>query len=103
MAGSEEEVKSLLIRVKKTKIMASGPIGTWQTDGEEVDTVAYFISCAPKLLWMVTAAMKLKDACPLKAMTSLNSILKIRAITLPTKIHIVKIMVFPIVMYGCQS
>ena len=65
MAGNEEEVKSLLIRVKKTKIMASGPIGTWQIDGEEVETVAYFISCAPKLLWMVTATMKFKDTCSL--------------------------------------
>ena len=106
MAESEEELKSLLIKVKeesekvglklniqKTKIMASGPITSWQIDGE---TVAGFTFLGSK----VTAAMKLKDAYSLEVMTNPDSILKIRDITLPTKVHLVKAMVFPVVMYG---
>ena len=82
--------------------MASGPITSWQIDGETVETVADFIwgGGAPKSLQMMTAAMKLKD--PLlgrKVMTNLDSILKNRDITLPTKVHLVKDMVFPAVMY----
>ena len=118
MAESEEELKSLLMKVKeesekvglklniqKTKIMASGPITSWQIDGETVETVSDFIFWAPKSLQMVTAAMKLKDAYSLegKFMTNLDSIFKIRDITLPTKVHLVKAMVFPVVMYGCES
>ena len=107
MAESEEELKSFLMKVKeesekvglklniqKTKIMASGPISSWQ-----------IVLWAPKSLQMVTAAMKLKDAYSLegKVMTNLDSILKSRDITLSTKIHQVKAMVFPVVRYGCES
>ena len=117
MAESEEELKSLLMKVKaqsekvglklniqKTKIMASGPITSWQIDGETVETVADFIFGAPKSLQMMIAAMKLR--CLLlgrKVITNLDSILKSRNITLPTKVRLVKAMVFPIVMYGCES
>ena len=115
MAESEEELKSLLLKVKeeskkvdlklniqKTKIMASGPITSWEIHGE---TVSDFIFWAPKSLQMVTAAMKLKDAYSLEGnvMTNLDSILKSRDITLPTKVCLVKAMVFPAVMFGCES
>ena len=118
MAESKEELKSLLMNVKeksakiglklniqKSKIMASGPITSWQIDGETKQTVTDLFSWAPKSLQMVTAAMKLKDACSFgrKAMTNLDSVLKGRDITLPTNVHLVKAMVFPVVMYGCES
>ena len=116
----KEELKSLLMKVKeksekvglklniqKTKIMASGPITSWQIDGETVETVSDFdFFLAPKSLQMVIAAMKLKDAYSLerrKVMTNLDSIFKSRNITLPTKVHLVKAIVFPVVMYGCES
>ena len=112
-AESEEELKSLLIKVKeesekagmklkiqKTKIMASSPINSWQIDGETMETVTDFILGAPKSLQMVSAAMKLKDACSLEE--KLDSILKSRDITLPTKVRLVKAMVFPVVMHGCE-
>ena len=87
--------------------MASGPIISWQRDGETMETVRdyFFFFCAPKLLQMVTAALKLKDACSLeeKLWSKLDSILKSRDITLPTKVRLVKAMVFPVVMYGCES
>ena len=85
--------------------MASGPITSWQIDGETMQTVTDLFSWAPKSLQMVTAAMKLKRRVLLgrKAMTSLDSILKSRDISLPTKVHLIKAMVFPIVMYGCES
>ena len=85
--------------------MASTPITSWQTDGETMETVADFIWGAPKSLQMVTAAMKLKDARSLeeRSMTNLDSILKSRDITLPTKVRLVKAMVFPMVMYGCEN
>ena len=116
MAESEEEIKSLLMKVKeesekvglkpniqKTKIMASSPITSWQIDGETMETVTDFIFWAPNSLQMVTAAMKLKDACSLEEkLTNLDSILKSRQITLPTKVRLVKAMVFPVVMYGCE-
>ena len=117
MAESEEELKSLLMKVKeesekaglklniqKTQIMASGPITSWQIDGVTMEIVSDFILWAPKSLQMVTAATKLR--CLLlgrKVMSNLDSILKSRDITLPTKFHLVKAMVFPVVMYGCQS
>ena len=94
------------LNIQITKIMPSGPIALWQIDEETMETVADFIlGGAPKSLKIVTAAMKLKDFCSLKgkAMTNLDSILKSRDITLPTKVHIVKAMVFPVVMYGCES
>ena len=118
MAESEEELKSLLMKVKeesekvglklniqKTKIMASGPITSWQIDGKQMGKqwLTLFWG-APKSLQMVTTAMKLR--CLLlgrKVMTNLDSIFKSRDITLPTKIHLVKALVFPVVMYGCES
>ena len=119
MAESEEELKSLLMKVKvksekvglklniqKTKIMASGPITSWEINGEIVEIVSDFILGGSKSLRMVTAAMKLKDSLRLlgrKVMTNLDSILKSRDITLPTKVCLVKAMVFPVVMYGCES
>ena len=119
MAESEEELKSLLMKVKedsekvglklniqKTKIMASGPITSWQIDGETVETVSDFIFWVSK---MVIAdgdcSHEIKRHLPLgrKVMTNLDSILKIRDITLSTNVHLVKAMVFPVVMYGCDS
>ena len=111
MAESEEELKSLLMKVieesekvglklniQKTKIMTSGPITSWQIDGETVETVTDFFlgGGTPKSLWKVIAAMKLKDAC------SLDSILKSRHY-FATDVHLVKAMVFPVVRYGCES
>ena len=118
MAESQEELKSFLMKVKeesekvglklniqKTNIMASCPITSWQIDRETVETVTDFIFGAPTLLQMVTVAMRLKDACSLerKAMNNLDSILKHRDITMPTKVCLVTAMVFPVVMYGCES
>ena len=113
MAESEEELKSLLMKVKesekvglklnvqKTKITASGPITSWEIDGE---TVTDLFLGAPKSLQMVTAAMKLRRILlGRKVMTYLDSILKSRDITLPTMVHLVKAMVFPVVIYGCES
>ena len=114
-AESEEELKSLLMIVKKesekvglklniqkTKIMASGPITSWQIDGE---TVADFILGAPKITADGDCSHEIKRYLLLgrKAMTNLDSILKSRDIILPTKVHLVKAMVFPVVMYGCES
>ena len=90
----------LKLNIQKTKVMESGPITSWQVDGETVETVADFV-WAPKSLQMVIAAMKLKDAYSLEGI--LDSILKSRDITLPTKVHLVTAMVFPVVMYGCES
>ena len=117
MAESEGELKSLLMKVKeerenpglklniqKTKIMASSPITLWQIDGETMETVRGFIFEVPKSLQMVTAAMKFKRHLLLgrKVMTNLDSILKSRDLTLLTNVHLVKAMVFPAVMYGCE-
>ena len=118
MAESEEELKSLLIKVKeesenvglklniqKTKIMASGPITSWKIDGETVETVADFILGGSKITADGDCSHEIKRCLLLgrKVMTNLNSILKSRDITLPTKVHLVKAMVFPVVMYGCDS
>ena len=117
MAESKEELNRLLMKVKeeskevglklniqKTKIMASNPITSWEIDGETVETVAGSIFLAPKSLQMVSAAMKLKTLLGRKVMTNLDSILKSRdIITLPTKVHLVKAMVFPVVMYGYEN
>ena len=100
----ESEKIGLKLNIQKTKIMASGPIISWQIDGEMVETVSDFILGAPKSLQMVTAAMKLKDTfLGRKVMTNLYSIFKIRDITLPTKVCLVKAMVFPVIMYGFES
>ena len=104
MKVKECEKVGLKLNIQKTKIMASGPITSWQIDGETMETVRDFIYLAPKSLQMVTAAVKLKDfLLGRKAMTNLDSILKSRDITLPTKFHLVKAIVFPVVMYGCES
>ena len=91
--------------VQKTKIMASGPITSWQTDGETVETVADFIFLGSKITADGDCSQEIKRCLLLgrKAMTNLDSILKSRDITLSTKVHLVKTMVFPVVTYGCES
>ena len=102
MINHSSEKAGLKLNIRKTNIMAFGPITSWQIDGEKMETD--FISWAPKSLQMVTAAMKLKDLLlGRKVMTNLDSILKRRDITLLTKVRLVKDMVFPVVMYGCDS
>ena len=118
MAESEEELKSLLMKVKeesekvglklniqKTKIMASGPVTSWQIDGEMVETVADFIFLGSKMTADGDCSHEIKRCLLLgrKVMTNLDSILKSRGITLPTKVCLVKAMVFPVVTYGCES
>ena len=118
MAESEEELKSLLMKGKeesekvglklnseKTKGMASGPITSWQIDGENVETVADFIFLGSKITADGDCSHEIKRHLLLgrKVMTNLDSILKSRDITLPTKVHLVKPMVFPVVMYRCES
>ena len=118
MAESEEELKSLLMKVKeesekvglklniqKTKIMASSPITSWQIDGETVETVSDFILGGPKITTDGDCSHEIKRHLLLgrKDMTNLDSILKSGDITLPTKVYLVKVMVFPVVMYGCES
>ena len=117
MAESEEELKSLLMKVKeenekvglklniqKTKIMACGSITSWQIEGETVETVADFILGGSKITADGDCSQEIKRLLVLgrKVMTNLDSILKSRDITLPTKVHLVKAMVFPVVMYGCE-
>ena len=98
----ESEKASLTLSIQKTKIMASGPITSWEIDGEAMETVIDFISRAPKSLQMATAGKR--HLLPgRKAMTNLDSIFKSRDITLPTKVHILNDAVVPIVMYGCES
>ena len=118
MAESEEELKSLLMKVKeesekaglklnirKTKIMASGPITSLQIDGETMETVTYFIFLDSKITADGDCSHEIKRRLLLgrKVMTNLDSTLKSRDITLPTKVHLVKVMVFPAVIYGCES
>ena len=115
MAESEEELKSLLMKVKeecekiglklniqKTKIMAPGLITSWQIDGETMETVADFIFGGSKIIAVGDCSHEIKRCLLLgrKAMTNLDSILKIKDISLPTKVHLVKAMVFPVVIYG---
>ena len=117
MAESEEELKSLLMKVKeesekfglklniqKTKIMASGPITSWEKDGETVETVSDFIFLASKITADGDYSHEIKRHLLLgrKVMTNLDSIFKIRDITLPTKVRLVKATVFPVVVYGCE-
>ena len=118
MAESEEELKSLLMKVKeesekvglklnvqKTKIMASGPITSWELDGETVETVSDFNFLGSKITADGDYSHEIQRHLLLgrKAMSNLDSILKIRDITLPNKVHLVQAMAFPIVMYGCES
>ena len=118
MAESEEELKSLLMKVKeesekiglklniqKTKIMASGPITSWQIDGETVETVTNFIFLGSKITAYGECSREIKRHLLFgrKAVTNLDIILKSRDTTLPTKVCLVKAMIFPVVMYGCES
>ena len=118
MAESEEELKSLLMKVKeesekvglklniqKTKVVAPGPITSWEIDGETVETVADFIFWGSRMTADGNCTHEIKRRLLLgrQVMTNLDSILKSRDITLPTKVHLVKAMVFPVVMYGCES
>ena len=118
MAESEEELESLLMKVKeeseevglklniqKTKIMASSPITSWQIDGEKMETVSDFIFGGSKIPADGDCSHEIKRCLLLarKVMTNLNSILKSRDVTLPTKVRLVKAMVFPVVMCGCES
>ena len=98
-------MKKLKLNIQKTKIMASGPIPSWQIDGETVETVADFIFGGSKIAADGDCCHEIKRHWlhGRKVMTKLDSILKSRAITLPTKVHLVKAMVFPVVMYGCES
>ena len=101
----ESEKAGLKLNIKKTKIMASGPITSWQIDGETMETVTDFIFLGYKITADGDCSHEMKRRLLLgrKAMTNLDSILKCRDITLPTKVHLVKAMVFPAVMYGCES
>ena len=118
MTESEEELKSLLMKAKeenekaglkfsiqKTKIMASGSVTSWQIDGETMETVTDFIFLGSKITADGDCSHEIKRHLLLerKAVTNLGSILKSKDITLPTKVHLVKAMVFPVVMYGCES
>ena len=117
MAESEEDLKSFLMKgkeesdkaglelnIQKTKIMTSGPITSWQIDEETMKIVTDFIFWAPKSLQMVTEAMNKRHLLlERKAMTNADSISKSRDITSPTKVHLLKAMVFPAVMYGCEN
>ena len=101
----ESEKLGLKLNIQKTKIMASGPITSWQIDGETVETVANFIFLGSKITADGDCSNEIKIHLLLgrKVMTNLDSILKSRDITLPTNVHLVKAMVFPVVMYGCES
>ena len=118
MAESEEELKSLLMKgkeesekvglkldIQKTKIMASSPITSWEIDGETLETVSDFIFWGSKITADGDCSHEIKRRLPLgrKVMTNLDSIFKSRDITLPTKVRLVKVMIFPMVMYGCES
>ena len=118
MAENKEELKSLLLKLKeesekaglklniqKTKIMASGPITSWQIHGETMETVSDFILLGSQITADGDCSHEIKRHLLLgrNVMTNLDSILKSRDITLPTKVHLVKAMVFPVVMYGCES
>ena len=106
MKGKEESEKSgLKLNIQKTKIMASGPITSWQIDGETMETVSDFILGGSKISADGDCSHEIKRHLLLerKTMTNLDSILKSRDITLPTKVCLVKAMVFPVVMYGCES
>ena len=118
LMAESEELKSLLMKVKKesdkvglklkiqkTKIIASGPVTSWEIDGETVETVSDFIFWGSQIIADGDCSHEIKRCLLLgrKVMTNLDSIFKSRDITLPTKVHLVKAMVFPVVMYGCES
>ena len=95
----------LKLNIQRTETMASGPINSWQIDGETIETVTYFIFLGSKICVDSNCTQEIKRNLLLgrKAMINLDSLLKSRDITLPTKVHLVKVMVFPVVMYGCES
>ena len=101
----ESEKVGLKLNIQKTKIMASGPITLWEIDGETVETLSDFIFLVSKITADGDCSHEIKRCLLLgwKVMTNLDSILKSRDITLPTKVRLVKVMVFPVVMYGCES
>ena len=101
----ESEKAGLKLNIQKLKIMASGPITSWQIDGEKVGTVTDFIFWGSKITADSDCSQEIKRLLLLgrKVMTNVDSILKSRDITLPTKVHLVKVVVFPLVMYGCES
>ena len=101
----ESEKVGFKLNIQKTKIMASGPITSWQIDGETMETVIDFLFLGSKITAGGDFSHEIKRHLLLgrKAMTNIDSTLKIRGITLPTKVHLVKAMVFPVVMYGCES
>ena len=101
----ESEKVGLKLNIQKTKIMTSGPITSWQIDGETAETVADFIFGGSKITAYGDCSHKIKRHLLLgrKVMTNLDSTLKSRDITLPTKVHLVKVIIFPVVMYGCES
>ena len=99
----ESEKDGFKLNIQKTKVMASGPITSWQIDGETVETVADFIFGGSKITRDCSHEIKRRLLLGRKVMTNLDSILKSRDITLPTKVHLVKAMIFPVVMYGCES
>ena len=116
MAENEEELKSLLMKVKeqskkaglklsiqKPKIMTSGPITSWQIEGENVEVMTDFIFLGSKITADADSGHEIQRLFGRKAMTNLDSVLENRDTTLPTKVHVVKTMVFPVVMYGCES
>ena len=118
MAGSEEKLKSFLMKVKeesekvgvkvnihKIKVMTTGPLTSWQIDGKTVETVTYFIFGGSKITADGDCSHEIKKCLLLgrKVLTNLDSILKSRDITLPTRVHLVKAMTFSVVMYGCES
>ena len=118
LMAESEELKNLLMKeeeqsekiglklnIQKTKIMASGPITSWQIDGEKMETVADFIFLGSKIIAGGDCSHEIKRCLLLgmRVMTNLDSIFKSRDITLPTKVHLVKAMVFPVIMYGCES
>ena len=109
----ESEKVGLKLKIQKTKIMASGPITSWQIDGETMETITDFIflvskitadgDCSHEIKRRLLLGGKVMTNLGRKVMTNLNSILRSRDITLPTKVHLVKAMIFPVVMYGCES
>ena len=101
----ESEKAGLKLNIQKTRIMASGPITSWQIDGETMETVTNFICLGPKITADGDCSHEIKRRLLIgsKAVTNLDSMLKSRDITLQTKVHLVKALVFPVVMYGCES
>ena len=101
----ESEKVGLKLNIQNTKIMASGPITSWEIDGETVEIVSEFLFLGSKITADGDSRHEIKRRllCERKVMTNLDSIFKSRDITLPTKVHLVKAMVFPVVMYGCES